>query len=216
MAVPHPDTAKLSVCCAVLTVSDTRSPATDRSGQMIQASLSAAGHRVGDYGILPDEPDQIRQRLMQWTQRPEIEAVILSGGTGIAPRDTTYDAIALLLEKCQTWGITILDLSTAYWHQLVEILAAAIPPQGQLPPSLRLVIVGGEKMEKSRAILWQKLVGNYPLLVNTYGPTEATVIATTQWINGSQGVEDLTAEIPIGYPLPGMETYILNEAHQLV
>ncbi|NJL85318.1 MAG: MogA/MoaB family molybdenum cofactor biosynthesis protein [Leptolyngbyaceae cyanobacterium SM1_1_3] len=99
MAVPHPDTAKLSVCCAVLTVSDTRSPATDRSGQMIQASLSAAGHRVGDYGILPDEPDQIRQRLMQWTQRPEIEAVILSGGTGIAPRDTTYDAIALLLEK---------------------------------------------------------------------------------------------------------------------
>ncbi|NJL89139.1 MAG: amino acid adenylation domain-containing protein [Coleofasciculaceae cyanobacterium SM2_1_6] len=148
-----------------------------------------------------------------------VEEIFLSLGNGGSLYLRTPDmasSIALLLEKCQTWGITILDLSTAYWHQLVEILAAAIPPQGQLPPSLRLVIVGGEKMEKSRAILWQKLVGNYPLLVNTYGPTEATVIATTQWINGSQGVEDLTAEIPIGYPLPGMETYILNEAHQLV
>ncbi|MGP1373049.1 MAG: MogA/MoaB family molybdenum cofactor biosynthesis protein [Almyronema sp.] len=99
MSSPHPDNPRLNVCCAVLTVSDTRTPETDRSGQLIQTSLAAAGHQVGAYQILADEPAQIQQCLMRWTQRPDLDAVILTGGTGIAPRDTTYDAIAALLEK---------------------------------------------------------------------------------------------------------------------
>ena len=100
MAVPHPDAPEgASVCCAVLTVSDTRTPETDRSGQLIQTSLTAAGHRVGAYTILPDEPALIQRQLAQWADQAELKAMILSGGTGIAPRDTTYDAIAALLEK---------------------------------------------------------------------------------------------------------------------
>jgi len=141
----------------------------------------------------------------------EIFLALGNGGSLYLRTPEMASSIALLLEKCQAWGITILDLPTAYWHQLVEILT-----QGQLPSSLRLVIVGGEKMERSRVALWQKLVGDYPLLINSYGPTEATVGVTTQWINGSKGVKDLTTEIPIGYPLPGVETYILDEAYQPV
>lgn len=97
--LPHPDAPHQVVTCAVVTISDTRTAATDTSGQLAQALLRAAGHRVGDYQILPDEPDQIRTLIRGYGSQPAIEAVICSGGTGIAPRDTTYDAIATLLEK---------------------------------------------------------------------------------------------------------------------
>lgn len=97
--VPHPDPDSIGVNCAVITVSDTRTPETDRSGQLIQQLLCDAHHRVGAYEIIPDEPDRIQALLKQWCQRQDLDTLIFNGGTGIAPRDTTYDAIASLLEK---------------------------------------------------------------------------------------------------------------------
>jgi molybdopterin adenylyltransferase len=99
MAVPHPDPRPVAIGCAVITVSDTRSPDTDRSGQLIQELLQAAGHSLIDYTIVRDEPEQIQQQLEALCLRDDLRAVILNGGTGIAPRDTTYDAIERLLEK---------------------------------------------------------------------------------------------------------------------
>ena len=93
---PHPDEPGITVRCAVFTVSDTRTIDTDRSGQLIQRLLTESGHTIAHYAIVPDEPELIRAQL---TDLAEIHAVILSGGTGIAPRDTTYDAIEQLLEK---------------------------------------------------------------------------------------------------------------------
>lgn len=98
-AVPHPDAAALCIPCAVITVSDTRTVETDRSGQMIQTLLQAAGHGIAFYTLVPDEPESVRSQILTLSQRPDIAAILLSGGTGIAPRDTTYDAIADLLEK---------------------------------------------------------------------------------------------------------------------
>ncbi|MBE9077263.1 MogA/MoaB family molybdenum cofactor biosynthesis protein [Romeria aff. gracilis LEGE 07310] len=95
---PHADAAG-AVSCAVITVSDSRTAETDRSGQLIQSRLAAAGHRLGDYQIVPDEPEQIQSLLESLVSQPDLGAIILSGGTGIARRDTTYDAIAPLLEK---------------------------------------------------------------------------------------------------------------------
>ena len=83
----------------MLTVSDTRNPGTDTSGQRIKALLEAAGHRVVAYGILPDEADRIGARLDELVGDPAVEAVIVTGGTGLAPRDTTYEVIAGRLEK---------------------------------------------------------------------------------------------------------------------
>ncbi len=97
--LPHPDSTKITVNCAVITVSDTRSPETDRSGQLIQQLLSDAGHAVGAYAILKDEPTEIAAHLRSLSQRSDLDGMIFNGGTGIAPRDTTYDAIAQLLEK---------------------------------------------------------------------------------------------------------------------
>lgn len=98
-SLPHPDSGAVVVQCAVLTVSDTRTPETDQSGQLIQQALQQAGHQIIAYELLPDEPEQIQGQVFNWCQNAMIQAVVLNGGTGIAPRDTTYDAIEQLLEK---------------------------------------------------------------------------------------------------------------------
>ena len=96
---PHPDTNEMTVSCAVITVSDTRSPETDRSGQMIKQLLLDAGHTVGAYTIVKDEAFMIQAQMNALSQRSDLDAVIFNGGTGIASRDSTYDAIESLLEK---------------------------------------------------------------------------------------------------------------------
>lgn len=87
------------VACAVVTVSDTRTPDSDTSGLEIRLRLEAAGHRVHDYRIVPDEPDLVRELLDGYASGGAIDAVLLSGGTGIAVRDTTYEAVGALLTK---------------------------------------------------------------------------------------------------------------------
>ncbi len=96
---PHPDLTKITVNCAVITISDTRSPETDRSGQLIQQLLLDAGHSVSVYTILKDEPAQIQAQLEALGERSDVDALIFNGGTGIASRDTTYEALESLLEK---------------------------------------------------------------------------------------------------------------------
>ncbi len=104
--IPHADSAA-SVSCAVITVSDSRwqslarseTPEEDKSGGLMRSQLQAAGHSVVDYRILPDEPAAVRETLKQLAALGTVNAVLFTGGTGIAPRDTTYDAIVGLLEK---------------------------------------------------------------------------------------------------------------------
>lgn len=96
---PHPDTVLISLNCAVVTVSDTRTPETDRSGHLIQELLVEAAHHVTAYIIVQDEPTQIEQQLYLLAKRSDVDVIVLNGGTGIAPRDTTYDVIERLLEK---------------------------------------------------------------------------------------------------------------------
>lgn len=83
--------------CAVITVSDSRTAETDGSGQRIQALLREHGHRLEHYEIVPDNPDDIVRVLD--AVPPAVEVVILNGGTGLARRDTTYEAVQRLLEK---------------------------------------------------------------------------------------------------------------------
>ena len=88
-----------SVACAVLTASDTRTPDTDTSGQRIHTLLRAAGHHVAAYVILPDDPGRIGVQLDAWLADATVQAVLVNGGTGLAPRDTTYEAVVSRLEK---------------------------------------------------------------------------------------------------------------------
>ena len=89
----------LPVNIAVLTVSDTRDLASDRSGETLAARIAAAGHRVAERAIERDEADVIEARLRAWITNPEVDCVITTGGTGITGRDVTPEAFARVLEK---------------------------------------------------------------------------------------------------------------------
>lgn len=82
---------------AVITASDTRVEANDESGRTIRAMLEQAGHRVTFYAIVPDDPERIRPLVIE--QLSQADLVIVSGGTGIAARDATIEAIRPLLHK---------------------------------------------------------------------------------------------------------------------
>lgn len=87
------------IIVAIVTVSDTRTPESDVNRQSIEAHLSARGHQVGGYRLIKDEPEQVARALDELSADESIRMIIFNGGTGIAPRDTTYDVLSRLLEK---------------------------------------------------------------------------------------------------------------------
>lgn len=89
----------IPVGVGVLTVSDTRTLADDRSGGVIVELLEAAGHRIAARAIVKDNRDVIRAQLQAWIADPEVEVIITSGGTGVTPRDVTPEALAPLISK---------------------------------------------------------------------------------------------------------------------
>jgi molybdenum cofactor biosynthesis protein B len=89
----------LPVNIAVLTVSDTRTPADDRSGDTLVDRITAAGHRVAARRIERDDVDTIETVLRTWIADPEIDVVISTGGTGVTGRDVTPEAFTRVLEK---------------------------------------------------------------------------------------------------------------------
>ena len=95
----HRGYAPKSVRCSVLTVSDSRTAADDKSGDLIQELLEAGGHEVAERSIVPDEPAQVKPLVLAAIARPDVDAVLLTGGTGIAPRDSTVEAVEPLLER---------------------------------------------------------------------------------------------------------------------
>jgi molybdenum cofactor biosynthesis protein B len=95
----HKSKGKRSIRCFVVTVSDTRDESTDTSGQTIKNLLAAEGHQTAGYRIVKDEPAQIQALLIQALENGGVDAVIVNGGTGIAPRDSTYEVVSRLLEK---------------------------------------------------------------------------------------------------------------------
>ncbi|MBI3448080.1 MAG: MogA/MoaB family molybdenum cofactor biosynthesis protein [Acidobacteria bacterium] len=95
----HRASAPHSVGCAVLTISDTRTPDTDESGRLIRSMLEERGHRVVHTAILPDDAGTVEGALRTLLARDDVQAILLNGGTGISPRDRTFEAIAALLER---------------------------------------------------------------------------------------------------------------------
>ena len=99
MAKIKGERAFLPVNIAVLTVSDTRTPATDRSGQTLAERIEKAGHRVAARDIVPDEKDAVVARLKAWIADADIDVVIATGGTGVTGRDITPEAFQAVYEK---------------------------------------------------------------------------------------------------------------------
>jgi molybdenum cofactor biosynthesis protein B len=95
----HRSHAPTALNLAVLTVSDTRTLETDTSGAQLIELAEAAGHRIVERAIVPDEPDQMRLILHGFVQTPGLQAILVTGGTGVSARDQTYETVSGLLTK---------------------------------------------------------------------------------------------------------------------
>ena len=97
--IEHKAAAPRSIGCYVMTISDTRTEATDTSGRAIAELLEGAGHRIEGRLIVKDDPDLVRSAIERQFAHPLVQAIITTGGTGIASRDSTYEAVAGMLHK---------------------------------------------------------------------------------------------------------------------
>lgn len=88
-----------AVTVALVTVSDSRTPETDTNYHYLEKRLTELGHIIAAYRLIKDEPDQVQQALEDFAALPAVRLIFFNGGTGISPRDTTFDVISRMLEK---------------------------------------------------------------------------------------------------------------------
>ncbi len=138
------------------------------------------------------------------TSAEEIFPTLASGATLVLRDDAMLASMPGLLARCGELAITVLDLPTALWHELVSGGRTA---GAALPPALRLVVIGGERALPERLGDWLAWIGGAaPVrLWNTYGPTETTIVATRCELSAA-ALEG--AELPIGGPVPGGRAYV--------
>ena len=138
----------------------------------------------------------------------EIYTALTGGATLVLRSEQMIETVETFLRTCAEWRIGVLSLPTAFWHELVARLAA----DGlALPETLRLLIIGGERALPERIALWQQHVGGRVRLLNTYGPTEATVVATLFPVP-AEPAAGAQREVPIGRPLRNLTAYVLDRS----
>ena len=167
---------------------------------------------VAEYGIGPAD------RVLQFasvsfdTSAEEIYPSLIAGATLVLRDDAMIGSLDGFLRAVERLRITALDLPTAYWHEL----AAEIDVQElAAPPDLRLVIIGGEEALGDRLAAWRRRVGERVRLVNTYGPTEATIVTTKLDLAAAPEAE-IPSRIAIGRAVPNARTYVLGRRLDLL
>jgi molybdenum cofactor biosynthesis protein B len=137
---------------AIVTVSDTRTPETDTNGQYLREQIEALGHPIAGYRIIKDEPDQVTAALDDFAAT-EARLILFNGGTGIAPRDTTYDVLSRKLEKELTgFGELFRMLS---WYQ---VGAAAMLSRATAGVYRNKVIFSTPGSNAAVRLAWEKLI----------------------------------------------------------
>lgn len=145
---------------------------------------------------------------LSWdTSVEEIFPCLASGGTLILRTPNMLDTARGFWELCRAWRLTVLNLTSAFWHELMFDASRTLINE---LPDLRLVIIGGERVNPECVAIWHETLTRPVRLMNTYGTSEATAITTT--FDLSHYVERLAgAEVPIGTPFPNITTHILDE-----
>lgn len=141
----------------------------------------------------------------------EIFPALICGATVVLRTEEMISSPRDFLIQCNAWRVTVLDLPTAYWHELTD----AIDGDLSVPASVRLVIIGGEKALPERVHAWQRCAGESVRLVNSYGPTETTVVATLCDLKQ----QDETVErqsVSIGKPIRNATVFVLDELQRPV
>ncbi len=137
------------------------------------------------------------------TSAEEIYCALARGATLVLRNDAMLTSPKQFLQTVSQLGITVLDLPTGYWHHLVTAVCEDDLP---IPDSLRLVILGGEQAHADHVEHWLDRAGGRAQLLNTYGPTEATVVTTSFDLSNWKAGEPP----PIGTPIRGTSVYVLD------
>ncbi|MFD5653399.1 amino acid adenylation domain-containing protein [Streptomyces sp. NPDC127039] len=163
--------------------------------------VAAATHR---YGLRRED------RVLQFAPLhfdasvEEIFLTLCAGATLVIRTDDMTESVPGFLDACGRLEVTVLDLPTAYWHELAYTVSTGA---AALPETVRTVVIGGEAALPERVERWRGAVGTSVALLNTYGPTEATVVTTVADLHAP----GLTAgDVPIGLPLPGTRAAVLD------
>ncbi len=142
------------------------------------------------------------------TSAEEIYPALASGAALVLRNDAMLGSTPEFLRSCETWEISVLDLPTAFWHELVSRLEAEA---SSLPSRLRLVIIGGERALPERLAAWHAQGHGRVKLFNTYGPTESTIVATRSELAADPtGAAPGSGEVPIGRPVRNLRAYVLD------
>jgi amino acid adenylation domain-containing protein len=159
-----------------------------------------------EYGLRPGDRIVQFASLSFDTHAEELYPALTAGSSVLLLPD---GAITLpdVLRGQSGRAVTVLDLPTAYWHQLTQALDDVAWPE-----ALRLVIIGGEQAHAAAVARWRARFGDRVRLVNTYGPTEATIVATACEL----GAADTTGHPPIGRPVGGTIAYVLGPQGELM
>jgi amino acid adenylation domain-containing protein len=136
----------------------------------------------------------------------EIYPALTHGATVVLRTGEMINSARDFLRYCEVWQLTVLDLPTAYWHDLTLALGEE---RLSWPTAVRLVIIGGEKASLDRVIAWQDVGSETVRLVNTYGPTETTVVATMYDL-GNPSENIALNVVPIGRPIRNATVFVLD------
>ncbi len=138
----------------MVTVSDTRTEADDEGGRLCRALVEAAGHEVVGHAIVKDEPALVRARCLALAERGDVDAVLLSGGTGVSSRDTTCEAVAgILTRRLDGFGELFRMLS---WAEVGSRSMASRAVGGLVGDMLLFAMPGSTKAVR---LAMEKLIG---------------------------------------------------------
>jgi amino acid adenylation domain-containing protein len=171
--------------------------------------IAAASHA---YEITPGD------RVLQFSSinfdasAEEIYCTLTRGATLVLRTDEMMAGIPAFMRECAESGVTVLDLPTAFWH---EITTAFEAEPVTLPPTLRLVLFGGEKMLAGHLQSWRRHAPPHVRVLNAYGPTEATILATLNDVSAQADRDAATAAASIGRPFQGAQPLVLDRRMQL-
>lgn len=161
---------------------------------------------IDAYQLGPDDRSLLFSSLTFDACLEELLPTLLAGGA-VVLRDDDMLVPHALMHACRERAISVLGLPTAYFRELSDALAAGLAPA----TSLRVVIVGGERLRLDTLQTWRRLDGGIALY-NTYGPTEAAIVTTIARVDTCDPALLECHGVPIGRPRPGASVYVLDDA----
>lgn len=147
------------------------------------------------------------------TTAEEIFPCLLRGATLVLRTNAMLNSVPAFLRQCREWRISVLNFPTAYWHELTRQMSDG---GFELPEDVRLTILGGERAQPERVRAWQARFGHRVRLINSYGPTETTIVATYFEVPPDDDERWSSVEVPIGRPIPNARVYVLDQRLQPV